>query len=95
MRFSCSPKEECVSITSLALFPFSPPLPILKWLFSYNSETGELFRIRMANGNEINPPRLMNVISSSGYISVNIIDSNGLMKMLLVFTILMNLQFLI
>lgn len=60
-----------------------PPLPILKWLFSYNSETGELFRIRQADGKEINPPRLIKTDRGDGYIQVSISDSNGLKKLFL------------
>lgn len=59
-----------------------PPLEILKWMFQYNPETGELFKIRRADGNEVNPPKIIKTIDGGGYIVVSIRDSHGLMKTL-------------
>jgi hypothetical protein len=51
-----------------------PPLEILNQLFIYNEATGELFRKYSILGGDIEP-RLVETISSSGYILVSIIDS--------------------
>ena len=64
-----------------------PPLEILNLLFRYDSESGELFKIRGSSGKLWNAERKITTVNH-GYLNVGIRDSNGLMKLFMVHQII-------
>lgn len=61
-----------------------PPLGILNWLFRYDSDTGKLYKIRLASGKPLKREKEITYVDNNRYLRVGIVDSNSLQKWFLV-----------